>query len=166
MFIPGFAFGLGAEKSETMASLYNTFQDYTSWQYNLLFAFLIIVFTFFYTAISVNPVQISDDMKRSGGFIPGVKPGLSTSEYIGTVLDHITLPGAVMLAIVAILPSLASQLGMTSSFASFFGGTSLLIMVGVVLDTLQQIESYLLMRRYEGLMKSGRVKGRTEGVPA
>ena len=166
MFIPGFAFGLGAENSETMASLYNTFQDYTSWQYNLLFAFLIIVFTFFYTAISVNPVQISDDMKRSGGFIPGVKPGLATSEYIGTVLDHITLPGAIMLAVVAILPSLASQLGMTSAFASFFGGTSLLIMVGVVLDTLQQIESYLLMRRYEGLMKSGRVKGRTENVPA
>ena len=166
MFIPGFAFGLGAEKSETMATLYNLFQDYTSWPYNLVFASFIIIFTFFYTAISVNPVQISDDMKRSGGFIPGVKPGLATSDYIGTVLDHITLPGAIMLAVVAILPSLASQLGMTSGFASFFGGTSLLIMVGVVLDTLQQIESYLLMHRYEGLMKSGRVTGRTEGVPA
>ncbi len=161
MFIPSFMFGLGAEKSETVANIANVFGDYTSWQYNLLFAFLIIVFTFFYTAISVNPTQISDDMKRSGGFIPGVKPGIATSEYIGTVLDHITLPGAIMLAMVAILPSFASKLGMTSAFAAFFGGTSLLIMVGVVLDTLQQIESYLLMRRYEGLMKSGRVKGRT-----
>ncbi len=161
MFIPAFLGGLGAEKSDFFASMQNVFQTYTSWQYNLLFAVLIVVFTFFYTAISVNPVQIADDMKRSGGFIPGVKPGVATSDYIGTVLDHITLPGAIMLAIVAILPSIASLLGMTSGFAQFFGGTSLLIMVGVVLDTLQQIESYLLMRRYEGLMKSGRIQGRT-----
>ncbi len=166
MFIPGFLAGLGAEKSDVAAGIQGVFQDYTSWQYNLLFGVLIIVFTFFYTAISVNPVQIADDMKRSGGFIPGVKPGIATSDYIGTVLDHITLPGAVMLAIVAILPAIANLLGMTSGFAQFFGGTSLLIMVGVVLDTLQQIESYLLMRRYEGLMKSGRVKGRAESVAA
>lgn len=166
MFIPAFVAGLGADKSDMAANIQSVFQTPTSWQYSLVFAVLIIVFTFFYTAISVNPVQIADDMKRSGGFIPGVKPGLQTSEYIGTVLDHITLPGAVMLAIVAILPSIANVLGMTSAFAQFFGGTSLLIMVGVVLDTLQQIESYLLMRRYEGLMKSGRVKGRTESVAA
>ncbi|GAB4005855.1 preprotein translocase subunit SecY [Spirosoma sp. KCTC 42546] len=161
MFIPTYVAGLFAEKSDFAAGVQNAFQSYTTWQYNVLFALLIIIFTFFYTAISVNPVQIADDMKRSGGFIPGVKPGLQTSEYIGTVLDRITLPGAIMLAIVAILPAIANLLGMTSGFAQFFGGTSLLIMVGVVLDTLQQVESYLLMRRYEGLMKSGRVQGRT-----
>ena len=161
MFIPTYMAGLFAEKSDFAASVQNAFQSYTTWQYNLLFALLIIIFTFFYTAISVNPVQIADDMKRSGGFIPGVKPGIQTSEYIGIVLDRITLPGAVMLAVVAILPAIANLLGMTSGFAQFFGGTSLLIMVGVVLDTLQQVESYLLMRRYEGLMKSGRVQGRT-----
>ena len=161
MFIPTYLAGLFAEKSDFAASVQNAFQSYTTWQYNVLFALLIIIFTFFYTAISVNPTQIADDMKRSGGFIPGVKPGIQTSEYIGTVLDRITLPGAIMLAIVAILPAIANLLGMTSGFAQFFGGTSLLIMVGVVLDTLQQVESYLLMRRYEGLMKSGRVQGRT-----
>jgi preprotein translocase subunit SecY len=166
MFIPTYIAGLFAEKSDFAASVQNAFQSYTTWQYNLLFAFLIIVFTFFYTAISVNPNQIADDMKRSGGFIPGVKPGAQTSEYIGTVLDRITLPGAVMLAIVAILPAIANLFGMTSGFAQFFGGTSLLIMVGVVLDTLQQVESYLLMRRYEGLMKSGRIQGRTSETVA
>ncbi|QJW87946.1 preprotein translocase subunit SecY [Spirosoma taeanense] len=166
MFIPTYLAGLFAEKSDFAASVQNAFQSYTTWQYNLLFALLIIVFTFFYTAISVNPTQIADDMKRSGGFIPGVKPGIQTSEYIGTVLDRITLPGAIMLAIVAILPAIANLLGMTSGFAQFFGGTSLLIMVGVVLDTLQQVESYLLMRRYEGLMKSGRVQGRTNETVA
>ena len=164
MFIPATVAGLFSEKSDFAATVQNAFQTYTTWQYNVLFAVLIIVFTFFYTAISVNPVQIADDMKRSGGFIPGVKPGIQTSDYIGTVLDRITLPGAIMLAIVAILPAIANLFGMTTSFAQFFGGTSLLIMVGVVLDTLQQIESYLLMRRYEGLMKSGRVQGRAETV--
>ncbi len=161
MFIPTYVAGLFSERSDFAAGIQNAFQSYTTWQYNALFALLIIVFTFFYTAISVNPVQIADDMKRSGGFIPGVKPGFQTSEYIGTVLDRITLPGAIMLAVVAILPAIANIFGMTSGFAQFFGGTSLLIMVGVVLDTLQQIESYLLMRRYEGLMKSGRLQGRT-----
>ena len=164
MFIPATVAGLFSEKSDFAATVQNAFQTYTTWQYNILFAVLIIVFTFFYTAISVNPVQIADDMKRSGGFIPGVKPGIQTSDYIGTVLDRITLPGAIMLAIVAILPAIANLFGMTTSFAQFFGGTSLLIMVGVVLDTLQQVESYLLMRRYEGLMKSGRVQGRAETV--
>lgn len=164
MFIPNLVGNMFAEKSDFAASIAQSFADYTTWQYNLLFAFLIIIFTFFYTAISVNPQQIADDMKRGGGFIPGVKPGLATSEYIGTILDRITLPGAIMLAIVAILPAIANLFGMSRGFAQFFGGTSLLILVGVVLDTLQQIESYLLMRRYEGLMKSGRVKGRTESV--
>jgi preprotein translocase subunit SecY len=166
MFIPSLVGGLFAEKSDFAGSLVTVFSDYTTWQYNVLFGFLIIVFTFFYTAISVNPNQIADDMKRSGGFIPGVKPGFMTSEYIGQVLDRITLPGAILLAVVAILPSIAILLGMTRNFSTFFGGTSLLIMVGVVLDTLQQIESYLLMRRYEGLMKSGRVQGRAESVAA
>ncbi len=129
--------------------------------YNLLFAFMIIAFTYFYTAITVNPNQMADDMKRNGGFIPGVKPGKKTGEFIDSVISHITLPGSVFLAIVAILPSIAVIVGINSQFANFYGGTSLLIMVGVVLDTLQQIESHLLMRHYDGLMKTGRIKGRT-----
>ena len=164
MFLPSLGASYFAEKSDFASDIATTFANYTTWQYNLLFAFLIIVFTFFYTAISVNPQQIADDMKRGGGFIPGVKPGQQTSEYISSILDRITFPGALMLAVVATLPAFASLLGISSDFAHFFGGTSLLIMVGVVLDTLQQVESYLLMRRYEGLMKSGRVKGRTESV--
>ncbi|WP_342087890.1 preprotein translocase subunit SecY [Dyadobacter sp. OTU695] len=164
MFIPSLGASYFAEKSDFASNVATIFANYTTWQYNLLFAVLIIVFTFFYTAISVNPQQIADDMKRGGGFIPGVKPGQQTSEYISSVLDRITFPGAIMLAIVATLPAFASLLGISTDFAHFFGGTSLLIMVGVVLDTLQQVESYLLMRRYEGLMKSGRVKGRTESV--
>lgn len=164
MFVPSLVASLFAETSDFASNVATIFATYTTWQYNLLFAVLIIVFTFFYTAISVNPQQIADDMKRGGGFVPGIKPGQQTSDYISTILDRITFPGSILLALVAILPALASLLGMTSSFAQFFGGTSLLIMVGVVLDTLQQIESYLLMRRYEGLMKSGRIKGRTESV--
>lgn len=166
MFVPSLVAGLFAEKSDFANSVATTFNDYTTWQYNGLFATLIILFTFFYTAIAISPQQIADDMKRGGGFIPGVKPGLSTSEFIGTVLDRITLPGGILLALIAILPSLASLTGMTREFSQFFGGTSLLILVGVVLDTLQQVESYLLMKHYEGLMKSGRVKGRSETVSA
>ena len=162
MFIPGLVAQSFAEKSEFASSVASAFGDFTTWQYNLLFAFLIIVFTFFYTAISINPTQISDDMKRGGGFVPGVKPGEETAGFIATILDRITLPGAVMLSLIAILPAVANLFGVTRGFASFFGGTSLLILVGVVLDTLQQIESYLLMRKYEGLMQSGRVKGRSE----
>ena len=164
MFLPSLIANFFADKSDTAQSIAASFNDYTTLPYNLLFGTLIIVFTFFYTAIAINPQQISDDMKRGGGFIPGVKPGFGTSEFIATVLDRITLPGGILLAIVAILPAIASMTGMTRTFAQFFGGTSLLILVGVVLDTLQQVESYLLMKRYEGLMKSGRVKGRNETV--
>ena len=121
---------------------------------------MVVVFTYFYTAITVNPNQMADDLKRNGGFIPGVKPGKKTSEFLDNLLSRITLPGAVFLGLVAILPSFAVMFGVKQGFALFFGGTSLLIMVGVVLDTLQQIESHLLSRHYDGLMKSGKIKGR------
>ena len=132
-----------------------------SWGHNLLFAVLIIVFTYFYTAITVNPNQMAEDMKKNGGFIPGIKPGRSTAEFIDGVISRITLPGSIFLAIIAIFPALASLVGVSTQFSRFFGGTSLIILVGVVLDTLQQIESHLLMRHYDGLMKTGRIKGRT-----
>lgn len=136
-----------------------------SFAYNAIDSILIIVFTYFYTAIIVNPVQMADDMKRNGGFIPGVKPGKQTANFIDNVMSRITLPGAFFLAFIALMPSFARAFGVNSAFSSFFGGTSLLIMVGVILDTLQQIESHLLMRHYDGLMKSGRIKGRsTVGV--
>ena len=137
------------------------FADVTGVWYNLTLAVLVIAFTFFYTAIIINPQQMADDMKRNGGFIPGVKPGKATVSYVDAILTRITLPGSIFLAIVAILPALAMRfLGIQQAFAYFFGGTSLLIMVGVVLDTLQQIESYLLNRHYDGLMKTGRIQGR------
>ena len=158
MFIPT---TIGSLFPSAQSSFLASFSDYTSLTYNLTFAFMIIAFTFFYTAITVNPVQMSDDMKKNGGFVPGVKPGRSTGEYIDAVISKITLPGSVFLAIIAIMPSIAIILGVNSQFANFFGGTSLLILVGVVLDTLQQIESHLLMRHYDGLMKTGRIKGRT-----
>ncbi|ASU36181.1 preprotein translocase subunit SecY [Mucilaginibacter xinganensis] len=135
--------------------------DYTSVWHNVLFAILIILFTFFYTAITVNPNQMAEDMKKNGGFVPGIKPGRATGAFLDAVISRITLPGAFALAIVAVIPALASMIHISSSFARFFGGTSLIILVQVVLDTLQQIESHLLMRHYDGLMKSGRVKGRT-----
>jgi preprotein translocase subunit SecY len=135
--------------------------NYNSWGHNLLFAVLIILFTYFYTAITVNPNQMADDMKKNGGFIPGVKPGKSTAEFIDGVISRITLPGSIFLAIIAIIPAFASMVGINNLFARFFGGTSLIILVGVVLDTLQQIESHLLMRHYDGLMKTGRITGRT-----
>ena len=138
------------------------FSSMTGFWYNFTLAVLVIAFTYFYTAIIINPQMMADDMKRNGGFIPGVKPGKQTVNYIDTIMTRITLPGSFFLAIVAILPALAMKfLGIQQSFAYFYGGTSLLIMVGVVLDTLKQIESYLLMRHYDGLMKSGRVKGRS-----
>lgn len=138
-----------------------SFTNPNSFWYNFANVLLIVVFTYFYTAIIVNPIQMADDMKRNGGFIPGVKPGKQTANFIDTVMSRITLPGAVFLAFVAIMPSFASAFGVNSQWANFYGGTSLLIMVGVILDTLQQIESHLLMRHYDGLMKSGRIKGRT-----
>jgi len=162
MFVPSALIGLFPNLQESWLHQYS---DITSLTYSLTFAFLIIAFTFFYTAITVNPTQMSDDMKKNGGFIPGVKPGLATSSFIDDVISKITFPGSLFLAAIAILPSLAVKLGIQQEFAQFFGGTSLLILVGVVLDTLQQIESYLLMRHYDGLMKTGRVTGRT-GIPA
>ncbi|WP_214071331.1 preprotein translocase subunit SecY [Mucilaginibacter sp. dw_454] len=139
--------------------------NYNSWLHNLLFALLIIVFTYFYTAITVNPKQMAEDMKKNNGFIPGVKPGEATTNYIDDVISKITLPGSIFLAIIAIIPALANLVGVNTLFARFFGGTSLIILVGVVLDTLQQIESHLLMRHYDGLMKTGRITGRTS-IPA
>lgn len=146
---------------ESLQGVLGAFINPMSFTYNFTFAILIILFTYFYTAISVNAVQIADDMKRNGGFIPGVKPGKTTADFIDNVMSRITLPGAVFLAIVAIMPSLAGIFNINSQFAQFYGGTSLLILVGVVLDTLQQIESHLMMRHYDGLMKSGRIKGRS-----
>ena len=137
------------------------FSSYTNVWYNIVFAFLVIVFTYFYTAVTVNPTMMAEDMKKNGGFIPGVKPGKKTAEYIDTIMSRITLPGSIALAFIAIMPAFANIFGINNQFASFFGGTSLLITVGVVLDTLQQIESYLLMRHYDGLMKTGRLTGRS-----
>jgi preprotein translocase subunit SecY len=166
MFVPAIIGSSFSESSDLATSIGATFSDFTSWQYNLLFATLIILFTYFYTAITVNPNSIAEDLKRNGGFIPSVKPGLATSEYIDDVLTKITLPGALFLAALAILPAFASMAGIEKEFAYFYGGTSLLIMIGVVLDTLQQIESFLLMKHYDGMMKSGRVKGRLETTAA
>ena len=131
--------------------------NYTGFWYNLVFGILVVVFTYFYTAVTVNPTMIAEDMKKNGGFIPGVKPGKKTVEYLDSIMSKVTLPGSIFLAIIAILPAIAMRLGVGNSFASFYGGTSLLILVGVILDTLQQIESYLLMRHYDGLMKTGRM---------
>jgi preprotein translocase subunit SecY len=158
MFLPALVASIWSDKSSIAAYVGRAFSDFTTWQYNVTFSLLIIVFTFFYTAITINPVQIADDMKRNSGFIPGIKPGKPTAEVIDTILSRITLPGSLFLAVIAILPAFAHMAGVGSAFSRFYGGTSLLIMVGVVLETLQQIESLLLMRRYEGLMKSGRTK--------
>jgi preprotein translocase subunit SecY len=135
--------------------------DHTSWAYNVVFALLIIIFTYLYTAITLNPVQMAEDMKRNNGFIPGVRPGKDTADYIDNVMSHITLPGSVFLAFIACMPAFAGLLNVQPEFAQFFGGTSLLILVGVVLDTLQQIESHLLMRHYDGLLEGGRIRGRS-----
>ncbi|MEI6019904.1 MAG: preprotein translocase subunit SecY [Bacteroidota bacterium] len=153
MFIPAAIAGFSNSSSGIFS------ERYGFW-YNTIFATLIILFTYFYTAIMVNPNQLADDMKRNGGFIPGVKPGKKTAEFIDQVMSRITLPGSIFLAGVAIMPAFAQKLGINSAFADFYGGTSLLILVGVVLDTLQQIETYLLNRHYDGLMKTGRIKGR------
>ncbi|GMQ28256.1 preprotein translocase subunit SecY [Algoriphagus confluentis] len=158
MFVPALVAQIWAGESDIANYIGTTFSDITSWQYNLLFAALIIIFTFFYTAITVNPEQIAEDMKRNGGFVPGIKPGAPTAEFIDGIISKITLPGSILLSVVAILPALAIVAGVGGEFAQFYGGTSLLIMVGVIMDTLRQIESYLLMRHYEGMMKSGNMK--------
>jgi preprotein translocase subunit SecY len=134
--------------------------DQSNVWYMVIYSVVVIAFTYLYTALIFNPKQIADNLKQSNGFIPGVKPGQPTADYIGAIMDRITLPGAIMLALLGILPGIAQRLGVTQQFATFFGGTSLLIMVGVVLDTLQQIETQLLMRQYDGLMKGGRIQGR------
>ncbi len=164
VLLPGFVASIWRNKSEFAASIHRVFSDYTSWQYNLFFGSLIMLFTFFYTAITVNPNQIANDLKSNGGFVPGFKPGKPTAELIDDILSKITLPGSIFLVLIAIMPGLAKILGVSAGFSRFYGGTSLLILVGVVLDTLQQIESYLLMHRYEGLMKTGKVVGRKPGL--
>ena len=138
-----------------------TFSDYTGIWYNVVFFILIVIFTFFYTAVTVNPTMMAENLKNNGGFIPGVKPGKKTVEYLDSVMTKVTLPGSLCLGVIAILPAIAMAFGVNNSFASFYGGTSLLILVGVVLDTLQQVESYLLMRHYDGMMKTGRLSGRS-----
>ncbi|MBQ2104537.1 MAG: preprotein translocase subunit SecY [Bacteroidales bacterium] len=135
--------------------------NYTGFWYNFVFALMVIIFTYFYTAVTVNPTMMAEEMKKNGGFIPGVKPGKKTVEYLDSIMSKVTLPGSIFLALISILPAFAMLLGVNNQFASFFGGTSLLILVGVVLDTLQQIEGYLLMRHYDGLMKTGRLTGRS-----
>ncbi|MDP2238461.1 MAG: preprotein translocase subunit SecY [Bacteroidales bacterium] len=151
---------VGFTSSESLTGMAAAFTDMHGFWYNFVFFILIVLFTYFYTAITVNPSQMADDMKKNGGFIPGVKPGKKTAEYLDNIMSRITLPGSFFLAFVAIMPAIVGQMGVSMSFAQFYGGTSLLILVGVVLDTLQQIESYLLMRHYDGLTKSGRIKGR------
>ncbi|HOS57399.1 MAG TPA: preprotein translocase subunit SecY [Bacteroidales bacterium] len=147
--------------TQTTGGFWRSFIDYHGLGYNILFFLLIIAFTYFYTAITINPNQIAEDLKKNGGFIPGTKPGKQTVQLIDTIMSRITLPGSIFLGIIAILPAIVKQFGVNQQFTQFFGGTSLLIMVGVVLDTLQQIESHLLMRHYDGLTKSGRIKGRS-----
>ncbi len=149
---------------DSLSGFISAYANPVGFWYNLTNAVLIVLFTYFYTAITINPTQMAEDMKKHGGFIPGIKPGRKTSEFLDSIMSRITLPGSIFLAFVAILPAFAMMAGITRGFAYFYGGTSLLIMVGVVLDTLQQIESHLLMRHYDGLMKSGRIKGRAGGI--
>lgn len=160
MFIPLTIAGFNAESGN---GFFAAFTDMDGFWYNFVYFFLIVAFTYFYTAITVRPTQMAEDMKRNNGFIPGVKPGKKTAEYLDAIMTKITLPGSIFLGIVAILPAFARLFGISQNFAQFFGGTSLLIMVGVVLDTLQQIESHLMMHHYDGLMKEGKIKGRTTG---
>jgi len=159
MFLPitlaGFA------NSESLSGFVSAFSNFNSFPYNLTFFILIILFTYFYTAVTINPNQMAEDMKKNGGFIPGVKPGKKTAEFIDSVMSRITFPGSLFLGLVAVMPAIVRLFGVSTQFAQFYGGTSLLILVGVVLDTLQQIESHLLMRHYDGLTKSGRIKGRS-----
>ncbi|MCM1020978.1 MAG: preprotein translocase subunit SecY [Muribaculum sp.] len=159
MFIPITLNGFGQHEN----SFLYKFSDINGWAYNIVYFILIVAFTYFYTAVTVRPTQMAEDMKRNNGFIPGVKPGKKTVEYLDSIMSRITLPGSIFLGIVAIMPAFARLFGVSQNFAQFFGGTSLLILVGVVLDTLQQIESHLMMHHYDGLMKDGKIKGRTTG---
>ncbi len=152
---------IGYAQTEEMSWFATAFSDFNGFWYNATFAIMIVIFTYFYTAITINPKQIAEDLKKNGGFIPGVKPGKQTANFLDVILSRVTLPGSFFLAFVAIMPAFVSQAGINQQFAQFFGGTSLLILVGVVLDTLQQIESHLLMRHYDGLTKTGRIKGRS-----
>lgn len=161
MFIPITLSGFGG--SESTSGFMAALSDLNGFWYNLIYFILIVAFTYFYTAITVRPTQMAEDMKRNNGFIPGIKPGKKTAEYLDSIMSRITLPGSIFLGIVAILPAFARFFGISQNFAQFFGGTSLLILVGVVLDTLQQIESHLMMHHYDGLMKDGKIKGRTTG---
>ena len=154
---------VGFSESEGAQGVAAALSDFGGLWYNVLFFIMIVLFTYFYTAITVNPNQMADDMKKNGGFIPGVKPGRATADYLDTIMSRITFPGSLFLGFVAILPAFAMAAGVNIQFAQFYGGTSLLILVGVILDTLQQIESHLLMRHYDGLMKTGRIKGKSSG---
>ncbi|MEI7626668.1 MAG: preprotein translocase subunit SecY [Bacteroidota bacterium] len=157
MFLPTLVSFTNIDSAQGIVRIFN---DHSNVWYMVIYSVMVIGFTFLYTALIFNPKQISEDLKRNNGFVPGVKPGQPTADYIGSIMDKITLPGAIFLALVGIMPGFAQRLGVTQGFSSFFGGTSLLIMVGVILDTLQQIETHLLMRQYDGLMNSGRVQGR------
>jgi len=159
MFVPQIIFSFFPE-SDFINELNTDWFNYTSWTYSLIYGLMIVFFTYFYTAIAFNPKDVADNMKRQGGFIPGIRPGSHTADFIDNILTKITLPGSIFLALIAILPTMMIKMGVTPNFASFFGGTSLLIVVGVALDTLQQVESHLLMRHYDGFMKSGKLRGR------
>ncbi|WP_337784470.1 preprotein translocase subunit SecY, partial [Prevotella sp.] len=163
MFIP---LAIVQYSTDANNEVIRSLMDHRSLLYNIVFALLIIAFTYFYTAITLNPTQMAEDMKRNNGFIPGVKPGKDTADYIETVMSRITFPGSLFIAFIAIMPALAGLLNVQDAFAQFFGGTSLLILVGVVVDTLQQVESHLMMRHYDGLLNSGHVRNRNAGVSA
>jgi preprotein translocase subunit SecY len=162
MFVPLYV--VQAFQGDTSSPILTSMTDINGLWYNIIFFLMVVIFTYFYTAITVNPQEMAENLKRSGGFIPGVKPGKSTANFLDSLLSRITLPGAIFLGLVAILPAFAFMFGVKQGFALFFGGTSLLIMVGVVLDTLQQIESHLLSRHYDGLMRSGKIKGRSNSM--
>ena len=162
MFIPITVAGFGGA-SDASSGFVAAFSDINGFWYNFVYFIMIVAFTYFYTAVTVRPTQMAEDMKRNNGFIPGVKPGKKTADYLDSIMSRITLPGSIFLGFVAIMPAFARLFGISQNFAQFFGGTSLLILVGVVLDTLQQIESHLMMHHYDGLMKDGKIKGRTTG---
>lgn len=162
MFIPLTLVGF----SDNQTGFFGALTDMYGWIYNICYFLMIVAFTYFYTAITVRPAQMADDLKRNNGFIPGIKPGKPTVDYLDSIMSRITLPGSIFLGIVAVMPAIATVCGLNRSFAAFFGGTSLLIMVGVILDTLRIIEGHLLVRHYDGLMKDGRIKGRTTGSGA